>query len=53
VKITEPKNGETIFVIKKAEDICDHNEMIWHVNRWKCAKCGYVYGYNREKSTCL
>ncbi len=44
MKIEELKKGMAAHIATKAEHTCDHNEMIWRVDRWICAKCGYEYG---------
>ena len=52
MKISDARNEKTIVADMKAKDDCDHNEMVWRIDRWECAKCGYIYGYNRKKGTC-
>lgn len=49
--MAELKNGEAELVATRAEDVCDHNEMIWRIDRWICAKCGYEYGNNNRRRT--
>jgi hypothetical protein len=49
VKIEELGKRTAVHAATKPEVVCDHNEMIWSVDHWICARCGYEYGHNNRR----